>query len=952
MSANDEVPKKKRRQNVACDSCRLRRIKCDLLTLLADPSSSNPSPLHELVAANPDIICTNCRSKGIKCTADQILAPGKINKVGRRIEEAKRRFGSEGNQLPGSRDERSGSSAGPGSVLGGGDGITDFDQLFEGFDFSFVNPSSAPAPDYYPQNNADVSLASLLSEPTDRMADPLWNNTQCNFDQANLETFAPHEVFPSESSSTLSWGGNPKQSQSGSSSHLTPPSSISTLAVLSTEESIPIWQQIVDVPPSQLTRSARTSEVPVTPNPNSLDGHIGTESDATLKLPGMVFDHLRDKFVSRTQSPPPPFTDSHYAQKRKRPSSPGPLWNHRARLNDIGERVDVSNQGRIQWGRAEIHGQEMANIEVGVQLSRHLIKVFFEAVHYSLPALSPESFYMEWQRAGERSQGMMPDQEVLCAVMEAWAARYSDSPAILGLSERDSHLAPKVITKTGQFTPGTQARAHWGRARLPICIAMRDRARNLIDKHALFRKPSIAGIQALMLYSQLGHMSDHASLSDHMEATMVHTAVVQQMDLLGMLWTTDGDIVVNPDETSLSVGQLRMTQRQGTEFSRNVHVVDVSSRRLFWTMIVSDAMWAAGSGSLPKIPERELEEAGKWLRIVENKLPMSGFKTLFFMTEGSYIGSIKKRPIYLASAIKEFWVSLQYIDQLQARKAMRAAYIVKISPDTSPRSADERIAMLDQLSTQGVDILLENCRTHTAMFDDLVPTGIIQSAAAFHRTLIASTQFLAEIPCNEQGYPSDTLGGCGWTWATKQKEVNICINALYQIGWGMSDLAGTSLSITDELSAWGDISSVLESIHLSMERLQPTDVEMMRYHANPPAVNAETLSKKANDLAEQDSALKAALQFYPIRSIPNAIGQAINPGGLAVPDRSAVKDQLAQAMGEGVVTTRYGKTEDWFQVSGQLPPDEKLHEWRQLFVGNPSDIEARELDDMLEGLQE
>lgn len=64
------------------------------------------------------------------------------------------------------------------------------------------------------------------------------------------------------------------------------------------------------------------------------------------------------------------------------------------------------------------------------------------------------------------------------------------------------------------------------------------------------------------------------------------------------------------------------------------------------------------------------------------------------------------------------------------------------------------------------------------------------------RVLIASAQFMAEVPTNEQGYPTTTvsnylhctepsptaqLGGSGWTWTEKQRQVGICTDALYQI---------------------------------------------------------------------------------------------------------------------------------------------------------------------------
>lgn len=118
---------------------------------------------------------------------------------------------------------------------------------------------------------------------------------------------------------------------------------------------------------------------------------------------------------------------------------------------------------------------------------------------------------MEWEACGRRSDRMNPAQEALCAVVEAWAARYSDNPAVLGLPYQKAHTAPKVIMADGQFLPGSQARAHWGKARLPVCNALLDRAGRIIDTNAIMRRPSITGLQALSLYNQLMHMSDQGS---------------------------------------------------------------------------------------------------------------------------------------------------------------------------------------------------------------------------------------------------------------------------------------------------------------------------------------------------------------------------------------------------------------------------------------------------------
>jgi len=115
----------------------------------------------------------------------------------------------------------------------------------------------------------------------------------------------------------------------------------------------------------------------------------------------------------------------------------------------------------VRWGRREVVQQRLADRALGGELSKHLVMSYFHCVHPSFPvsdwrgagidrvlqltvqALSPEGFYLEWERAGKVSERMTPAQEALCAVMEAWGARYSDSPVVLGLSPSRASMAPK-----------------------------------------------------------------------------------------------------------------------------------------------------------------------------------------------------------------------------------------------------------------------------------------------------------------------------------------------------------------------------------------------------------------------------------------------------------------------------------------------------------------------------
>ena len=122
--------------------------------------------------------------------------------------------------------------------------------------------------------------------------------------------------------------------------------------------------------------------------------------------------------------------------------------------------------------------------------------------------MSPEGFYADWMRVGQRSDLLSPTQEALCAVLEAWGARFSDNPIVLGLTGRRALQAPKVFNVDGSTLVGGHARAHWGKTRLPVCNALSDRALRLIEVNGVLHRPSVPGVQALSLWNLLAALTD------------------------------------------------------------------------------------------------------------------------------------------------------------------------------------------------------------------------------------------------------------------------------------------------------------------------------------------------------------------------------------------------------------------------------------------------------------
>jgi hypothetical protein len=56
------------------------------------------------------------------------------------------------------------------------------------------------------------------------------------------------------------------------------------------------------------------------------------------------------------------------------------------------------------------------------------------------------------------------------------------------------------------------SRLKWGVAREPICRALIERARGLLDKHAVMRKPSLEGVQAMLLLVSM--LSSHSWIEE------------------------------------------------------------------------------------------------------------------------------------------------------------------------------------------------------------------------------------------------------------------------------------------------------------------------------------------------------------------------------------------------------------------------------------------------------
>ncbi|ODO05842.1 hypothetical protein I350_04903 [Cryptococcus amylolentus CBS 6273] len=848
--------KKKRRQNVACDACKLRRVKCDLSVMLQPPAPADPSVLgspQPSSSSAPSLADLVRRNPGI-------LNPTRPNKGGRRIDEAKKAFG---------RDEVNQNHRQETDPLNG--------RVESSANNSFPRPQSDWAHSllstygvFAPNNDTPPSHNALaFSEVSPLRA------TQADLDSQNsvLPGFATGTSAPDHNSLLSSYRSSAEPSWYDSSSR---------------SASIPpMWQQPPQYHHSEPLvdhNATREASLPSEPRetghndyaqPTTITPFSGTGliSGVGLYPNGLglfphslsgAFDHqARHHTVPLAEHPLPraPHDSTHISRADQRSSSI--------------ERRDLSaTQRGLRWGRADGVQESLADTALEVELSRHLIKTFFQAVHYFFPAISPEVFYLEWTRAGQRADAMSPDQEVLCAAIEAWGAQYSDSPIVLGLSSATS--APKVIDSNGTFAPASENRVSWGQARNGACNALLDRLRRLIDRNGIIRKPTIPGVQALTLCIELLFSS--------------------------------GETV--KDNEVLMEGILIFDKRQCT---------DQISRRLFWIQAIIDAFWAVESAANPRIAEDEFESAGQWVISIRKGMPgSSSCKGLSLFVLSQYRTAKAGRRVAIDLAVpnkkgvigvqdfcrnvrsiwKEFesiikdlnsqtpgilrkchkgdlsgFSPLNYFTSVQIAGPFFLFHIHEIikeqieyvrkggvstdavikdpyeepKPDTSrSKDAQSHLDTLEALQKDSLDNLLKTCRSHVKMLELLLATGILQTASVLLRVLVSLSKLLAETPTNEEGYPSSTPGGRGWTWKVKQREVGICVQALHQAGW-----------------AWAEAGQALEDIEKTMKKSAHVIAQLSTTERHDAPSHDDTAAAMGSEEREREEALKAVMKFWP-----------------------------------------------------------------------------------------
>ena len=376
--------------------------------------------------------CTNCRNKKVKCTTEQILNPARPNKGGRRIEEAKKRFGGEElNPIPATNadlqaayqvENRHGDTP---MDMGGWAELTRTDEP----DQSGVGMSVPDLSMFMDNTNFDFERHSWDSMPINTI------NGLANSDQTPASTsYLPVQPLPHTQSShyapalplpSRSPASNPYPSaQSGQALAFDPLNAYGARLKGKDREAAAVWDQVTQQNiPSSLIPPVQTHEAGPSfrsSDWSSLVEHIPNNRHMANIDPDVEFDALMMSFVPKsspaTSSTTPAtstYTSNHastpqtpnqpvslYFGSDWRPSlekaiagkkrsrieiSPAPDEDDAWNLWEEEEEDEAAKRRMVKWGRREAVQQKLADRALGRELSKHLVKSFFHCVHPSFP---------------------------------------------------------------------------------------------------------------------------------------------------------------------------------------------------------------------------------------------------------------------------------------------------------------------------------------------------------------------------------------------------------------------------------------------------------------------------------------------------------------------------------------------------------------------------------------
>ncbi|GAA6054141.1 hypothetical protein JCM3770_003216 [Rhodotorula araucariae] len=473
----------------------------------------------------------------------------------------------------------------------------------------------------------------------------------------------------------------------------------------------------------------------------------------------------------------------------------------------------------------------LASMTFTHDLGDHLVRTFFDVFQPQCPLVDVSLFLPAWENAGRTLENLSPTNECMALVVQAWAARLTDHPAIIGSG------APTLqdLRNGGgrDFTPVGNRREEFARAAM-------ERALAAVDLRGALRLSSSVCCTALTLLEFLVTWSDAKRTST--TGRYLLAAASEHLRNLQL------DLCDDPTERLLRPEQ-------------------ASNGTLLWMVYTRDSLAAMFGGRFCCLTDDDLSAFSPLLTgsLTADPIPyitstdpstLSGiavaciFRYLVSIvrkTVTRLTGPLARRQRVTEQTMRELWADIDEGNRfgqifhssvqhttfpLNSQNpdvwfrdliAMRSQHLLGIhlclgdrlrEEETKADGDAEYAELLRRLLRQSNERLFRAARDYCDLLYRYGGNLFFSATVTVEYSSYFLTQ-LVDTPAWEQGGPSD------YAWATKVDEVSRCIDVVKLAGW-----------------AWSGYDAVIER---ARQALAQQSAQLHHHRVGPPAVPAAAL---------------------------------------------------------------------------------------------------------------
>ncbi|BGP39142.1 hypothetical protein JCM10449v2_003080 [Rhodotorula kratochvilovae] len=448
----------------------------------------------------------------------------------------------------------------------------------------------------------------------------------------------------------------------------------------------------------------------------------------------------------------------------------------------------------------------LASMSLNHDLGDHLIRTFFDMFQPQCPLVDVSLFLPAWENAGRMLENLSPANECMALVIQAWAARLTDHPAVVGSG---APTLQELRSGGGRdFTPVGNRREEFARAAM-------ERAMAAVDQRGALRLASSVCCAALTLLEFLVTWSDAKRTS-----TTGRYLLAAASEHLRNLQLDQCD---DPTERPLRPEQ-------------------ASNGTLLWMVYTRDSLAAMFGGRFCCLTDDDLSAFSPLLTgsLTADPIPyitstdpstLSGiavaciFRYLVSIVRNTVVrltGPIARRQRVTEQTMHELWADIDegnrfgqiFHNSVQHTTfpansqnpdvwfrdlvAMRSQHLLGIHLCLADRLREEDTKAATQALAEGDAEYAELLRRLLRQSDERLFRGARDYCELLYRyggnmlfsatvTVEYSSYFLTQLvetPAWEQGGPSD------YAWSTKVDEVSRCIDVVKLAGWAWSGYDG------------------------------------------------------------------------------------------------------------------------------------------------------------------